>query len=417
MTSTSPRDTAEAAVLGALLLDPLVAMHQVVDEISEQDFQHPWRAALFDLICHMWADGQPIDPVTVYAAARNKRVSIPGEATTLHEMVASTPTAASAGFYAREVAQHAQRARLKRASLRIGQISEAGGDWGELMMHARVEWEAVANQSAGRLEARTLEEVLQGSDEYDWVIDGLLEREDRLILTGGEGAGKSTFVRQFAICASAGIHPFTHQPMPPVRIVVVDTENSEKQWRRACRGMVSQARKLGSQDPAKELRLATGGLDLTSERDIGAVHRLIDDHKPDILFIGPLYKLVPKAIQTDDDAAPLLHTLDGFRRRNVALVIEAHAPKGDGMGNRNLAPRGSAALQGWPEFGLGLKLVTEEFGPRTAEVTHWRGDRDEGRAWPLRLRAGGLFPWTDDRLEPQPGEQVTPWKPYFPSAN
>jgi replicative DNA helicase len=410
-------EIAERAVLGSLLIDPQTSIRQCVEHIGASDFGSPWMGAVYDLICHMFADGEGIDPITVYAKARERGVKIPGDAVTLHDVMQSTPTAANCGFYARQVGDAAARRRLHIAGVRMQQIASSETDLSDAMTHARIEWERVSDQGSGRLEAKTLADVLSGSDEYDWVIPDLLERQDRLILTGGEGAGKSTMVRQFAICASAGVHPFTHQQIEPVRVLVVDAENSEKQWRRAVRGMVAQARKIGTVDPAQAVRLVTGPLDMTNERHIGAVHRLIDDYKPDLLFIGPIYKLVPKAITNDDDAAPLIATLDGLRHRDLAMVMEAHAPKAIGLdGKRNLAPRGSAALQGWPEFGLGLRLMGEEW-PRTAEVVHWRGDRDEGRGWPPRLRAGGLFPWTDDRLEPVGGELQGIWKPRFGGEN
>jgi replicative DNA helicase len=223
------------------------------------------------------------------------------------------------------------------------------------MGHARDEWATVAGQAAGKLEAKTLADVLDGEDEYDWLIPNLLERQDRLVLTGGEGAGKSTFVRQIAICAAAGVHPTTTRSVDPVRVLVIDAENSEKQWRRASRTIVTQARHLGQTDPATSLRLAcVPRLDVTNERDLGAVHRLVDEHEPDLLVIGPLYRLIPRAITNDDDAAPLLTALDGLRARGLALVMEAHAGHASGMnGQRDLRPRGSAALMGWPEFGLG----------------------------------------------------------------
>jgi hypothetical protein len=54
-----------------------------------------------------------------------------------------------------------------------------------------------------------------------------------------------------------------------------------------------------------------------------------------------------------------------------------------------MRPRGSAALMGWPEFGYGLRW--NEVGD--VDMVAWRGDRDE-RNWPLRIKRGGLWPWT-----------------------
>jgi hypothetical protein len=43
---------------------------------------------------------------------------------------------------------------------------------------------------------------------FDWVLEGVLERGDRLFLTGREGAGKSLFCHQLSVQLGAGRHPF-----------------------------------------------------------------------------------------------------------------------------------------------------------------------------------------------------------------
>jgi hypothetical protein len=108
----------------------------------------------------------------------------------------------------------------------------------------------------------------------------------------------------------------------------------------------------------------------------------LDATRPDILVIGPLYRLTQGALQNDDDAAPVLAALDTLRDRDISLLIEAHAGHGVGQGGqRNLRPRGSSALLGWPEFGYGMR----DIGGGFVDVVPWRGDRDE-RWWPSRVR-------------------------------
>jgi len=182
--------------------------------------------------------------------------------------------------------------------------------------------------------------------------------------------------------------------MDPVKVLVVDAENTERQWRRAVRYLVSLAARRGALDPAQAVHLMAGNrIDITKEAHLGAIHRLVDLHKPDVLFIGPLYKLVPKGITNDDDAAPLIVALDSLRERDLALVMEAHAGKSTGSdGDRDLRPRGSSALLGWPEFGFGLAPVADD--PDMIRMKRWRGDR-ESRDWPKHIRHGvdGEFPW------------------------
>jgi replicative DNA helicase len=247
---------------------------------------------------------------------------------------------------------------------------------------------------------KLLRELLDVEDVFEWSIPGMLEKGDRLMITAGEGVGKTTILRQIVILASAGIQPFTFDPIDPVRCLVVDVENSERQWRREASSMVDAAARFGQRNPADYLHIRTGkGLNITKESDLARVHGWIDDYEPDVLMIGPLYKLVPGGIQGDEQASPVIAALDSIRERGVALLLEGHAAKAtDTNGIRNLSPRGSAALMGWPEFGLGLHFDPEH--PEKVTVVKWRGDRSK-RDWPHELYRGGIFPWTGDTASPQ----------------
>ena len=83
------------------------------------------------------------------------------------------------------------------------------------------------------------------------------------------------------------------------------------------------------------------------------------------------------------------------------LVMEAHAGV-PGQDGRNLRPRGSAALLGWPEFGIGLAVDQsylpfqadpDNFRNRKVDLTRWRGDRDQGRAWPKSIYPNSFWRW------------------------
>lgn len=405
---------AERAVIGAALINA-DSVRFAIELVTPHDFQDKILGRAFALIVGLRGAGLPIDPISVHNAAKERisadRAYRAIDGVYLHGLQAATPTASNVGYYAKIVAEHAQRRRLAAFGSRCIQLSGPTENLTEAMTQVRELWDDVRGGITSPLEARPLREVLDGSDEYDWLIPSLLERKDRLILTGGEGSGKSTFMRQIAILAAAGLNPITFKPITPVRVLVVDTENSEKQWRRSARPLAQKARAQGSADPGENLKLAcVKRMDITTERDLGAVHRLVDDHKPDILVIGPLYRLTPRAVNNDDDAAPLITALDTLRDRDLALIMEAHAGKAEATpGHRDLRPRGSAALMGWPEFGFGIAQDKTDLTGRLYALVRWRGDRDE-RSWPNQMRRGGEWPWTDDKI---PGN--TGWTPTYPS--
>lgn len=386
---------AEAAVIGGIILSP-GSIRFAAEFVTEADFEDPTLASTYGLLSRMHAAGDKIDGITL--ANRAQEEGIRGLTfDRVAGLYRSTPTAANIDHHARIVSESATMRRMAQAGLRLAQIGQSSASVTEAMGAAREVFAQIGAKPTGGLRAKPLADLLAGSDEYDWLIPGLLERRDRLVLTGSEGAGKTTFVRQVVLAAAAGIHPVTFSAIEPVRVLVVDAENSEAQWRRKAGFLARHAARLGSVDPAQTVHVAcVPRLDITTDRDQAAVHRLIDEHAPDLVAIGPLYKLVPRAITSDDDAAPLIDALDGIRARGIALVMEAHAGHAtDGAGNRDLRPRGSSALLGWPEFGMGLRLAKSE--PGVAEMVRWRGDRDE-RAWPSRLRRGqpGGWPWVSD---------------------
>lgn len=388
---------AERDVIGSAFLNPDL-VRALAEEVQPEDFYAPLHEHVWRSIVRRWTAQEPISEVLVAQEISQARAGLPAiNAVTLYDMraaVGSVPV--SAPHHARLVHEAARCRALETYAVRVQQGARSAMPLADLMSMARNEFESLKRQASPDMPTMTLGALLEGTDDYDWLIPGLLEREDRLMLTGSEGGGKTTFFRQVTILAAAGINPMTFESIEPVRIQVIDCENTERQWRRKVRPLAIKATAEGNANPLETMHLSfPGRMDISSEKWLGAVHRLIDENKPDMLAIGPLYKMARSAMNTDDDVAPVLAALDSIRERGIALLIEAHAGhslSGEG-GSRNLRPRGSSALLGWPEMGFGLRLDKDD--PRTTIIERWRGDRDE-RSWPERITRGGEWPWTPE---------------------
>lgn len=389
---------AERAVIGSAFLDPNI-VRALAEEISAEDFYAPLHEHVWRCIIRRWTAQEPITEILVAqeisegqttAWARARGVDI----VTLYDMRSEVPTAVNAPYHARIVHEAARKRALEAYAIRLQQAVASPMGLADLMTLARNEFDSLGRQASVDMPTMTLGSLLDGTDDYDWLIPDLLEREDRLMLTGSEGGGKTTFFRQVTILAASGINPMTFEKIEPVRVQVIDCENTERQWRRKVRPLAVKATAEGSTSPLEAMNLSfPGRIDISSEKWLGAVHRLIDENKPDLLAIGPLYKMARSAMNTDDDVAPVLAALDSIRERGVALLIEAHAGhslSGEG-GTRNLRPRGSSALLGWPEMGFGLRRDKDD--PNITVIERWRGDRDE-RKWPEQISRGGEWPWT-----------------------
>ncbi len=115
----------------------------------------------------------------------------------------------------------------------------------------------------------------------------------------------------------------------------------------------------------------------------------------DLVILGPLYNLVrgdPKRTKHSEETAELgMNALtDLMVRRDVALMIEAHAPHGQEM-----RVRGSKLWEDFPDFGFGLVPDETHRGGRAVDVHRFRGDRHYRPAWPHRYVQGlaGEWPW------------------------
>lgn len=383
---------AERSLLGALLLD--ATQHRTVTGlVSDIDFEDGRLGMIFARLIDHAVKGSTVTIETVEDHFGDWGVLGLPRGVAFEWTDPDKVIAYEAPAYARSVRMESVRRSLRRMTAAVNENVQLGQSPLDVATRALADLTKVIDGAAsGTLESKSLAEILKGSDSYDWVIPNLLERSDRVIVTGPEGSGKTTWCRQIAVLSAAGIHPTTFQQIAPVRVLVIDAENTERQWRRAVRWYASQAANTFGNDPTHNVEIVAGKrLDITRGSHLGEIHRLVDRHKPDLLYIGPLYKLVSGAITNDDDASPLIVALDGLRDRGLTLLMEAHAGKGLGEGgSRDLRPRGSAALLGWPEFGLGLRPDLNVKG--TVDVGRWRGDRDE-RAWPTRLMRAQSWPW------------------------
>jgi 5S rRNA maturation endonuclease (ribonuclease M5) len=235
---------------------------------------------------------------------------------------------------------------------------------------------------------------------YDWVVPGLLERGDRLVWTGFEGLGKSMFTRQLAVCTAAGMDPFLLEDMPQKRVLMIDCENSERQSRRKFRPLAAASIKCQHRVPEGALRLIhrPAGIDLTRSDDAAWLLERVTAHQPDLLIVGPFYRLHAADMNDERAARKVVGILDEARTRaDCAMVIEAHAGHGEAGKNRSLRPTGSSLLLRWPEFGYGIApdpdRLPEAGQPcRDVVVKPWRGARDE-RTWPTRLTWGDPDGW------------------------
>jgi hypothetical protein len=396
--SRPPHDTsAEQAVLGALLLAPELA-ETIAPELRHSDFYQPRHGDLWDTIHDITATGRRPDPVLVLdQLQRTGQLTRLGGAPYLHGLMAACPIPGQAATYAKIVRDSARLRAISNVATGLQQLAITGNvstvdtTLAEALQRLDDTVRRYGPAARDHLTVPNISDFLTDVDEdqHDWIIPGLLERHDRVILTGGEGSGKSTLGRQVAVQAAAGIHPFTGQPITPIRVLILDFENTEAQLKRELAKLYAKtSRRLTPGDQADRLRVQSriAGVNLLDPEDRAWVHDVVTDSNPDLIVTGPAYKMTDGDTDKEKESKPVALYLDQLRSEfDTAIWLEAHVGNEQpGTRKRPERPFGWSGWRRWPEFGLYLS--------KEGDLNHWRGDRDK-RHWPAALTRGKAWPW------------------------
>lgn len=374
---------AEDAVLGACLLDAN-ALAKALMFVHPEDFYKPANGHIFAAMDALYRRGEKADSVTVTdELQRAGLLEAVGEPNQFIGLMAGVPSTAQVGHYGEIVVRHAAARRIAGiASLAADRVA-AFADPYELADDLQAQLAAIDMPvTSERQQARTLDEILLDSDNLaPWVIPGLVRNDWRVVIVAMEGSGKSTLLRQIGVCAAQGIHPLRFNRIDPVRVLIVDLENPAAAIAETGQMLVDRLRReLGDAYAPDMLRILMrpGGMDLRTRHDRTELERELTIHRPDLVVIGPAYKMLYRREGRggqeghEESTDPVLRVLDDLRtRHSFALMIEHHAPQGQGE-NRVLRPYGSQRWLAWPEMGLTMRHEGE---PYRYTVGRFRGDR------------------------------------------
>jgi replicative DNA helicase len=220
---TPPHDVAaEQCVLGGMLLSK-DAISDVIEVIRPTDHYRPAHQLVHEAILDLYGRGEPADAITVAnELTRRGEIARVGGGPYLHTLIASVPTAANAGYYARIVRERAILRRLVEAGTRIVQFGYAGeADADDLVDRAQAEVFAVTDRRTSE-DYHSLSEIMPGAlDEIEAIgsrggvltgvptgfadLDALtngLHPGQMVVIAARPAIGKSTLALDFARAAA-----------------------------------------------------------------------------------------------------------------------------------------------------------------------------------------------------------------------
>lgn len=401
-------DEAERAVLGALLIEP--SLVGALGSLTVSDFYRPANATVYSAIRQAVDSGERVDQLVVMEVLRQRGdLTRAGGAPYLVTLEQSVPSVGNASYYARVVTQAATRRSLLAHAVQLRQacLSPDLDDALDRAAEIGVAIACIADAMPVKADdpMSDLFELgafaAEATDyNYDWVIPGLLERMDRVIVVASEGGGKSTWARAVATMLGQGIHPLNPAlHIPPKRTLIVDLENPPALIRRKARHLVDATNFSGGWVSDRVwVWSRPGGVNLRKAADQALLDRIVSHVRPSLIALGPLYKAAMGGGDRGEQvASETAAALDRIREKHgCAMWLEHHAPMSQ-QGERNLRPVESGVWSRWPEFGITLRKVGEPSQKRF-EIGRFRGDRDE-RCWPDEMTWGRQWPfefkWND----------------------
>lgn len=245
---------------------------------------------------------------------------------------------------------------------------------------------------------RTLADIKKDPPErrYNWAVPRFLEFKDRVMITGREGGGKMTLLRQLVLQFAAGFHPWDGTEFEPLICLQVDLQDGQVRNEREF-DMISDRANVA---PFEHLFVESRDSGINVVRSIADrrwLEGLIRTTRPHVVALGPIYQMCAGEDATDAVAMQaLIDFINRMRTKyDIIWLLEAHAPKGESGGRgrqRTYEPFGSQRFMAWPDAGYGI--MPDSRNAQRAKFKDWRGNRDMlSKIWPEKLAWGEVWPW------------------------
>jgi replicative DNA helicase len=181
-------DLAEQSVLSCCYQSPL-ALERAAAILTAADFANPDHGRLWGVLRDLKSGGKPTDALTVQTALNgNQRLM------SVHLAIVTNPAIPdTVEHHASTVHGFARRREVINQAIRMRQRAEDLETDPQLLVSETVNaLTRIRDLGAPDIDTVSLGELMSKPDDpYDWVIPGLLERMDRLVITGEEGLGKA----------------------------------------------------------------------------------------------------------------------------------------------------------------------------------------------------------------------------------
>lgn len=365
---------------------------EVLALVGIDDFTPGDRQELFAIIERGYVEGV-LQPAWINDEATRLGRPAPGY---VANVLSAGFVGGSVGYYAERLREaSARRYALKVLTQGITRLEHDEAVADEVVSDVQAQLQAMPRPSVSDDDTWTLAEImgLEVRTE-DFTIPGLLKKNERLVLTGSEGGGKSVFVYQMLTGAAFGVDTFRLERTQPARVLFIDVENNEFQAKANLDKIVPALTEIAPDVQPEWRSLKRRVVDLLATKDRADIIRRVVHYNPDILYMGTAYKLTDVSDETHRSVRAIQSVVDRIRQEvGCSVIVEHHAGHGHMNDRNNMRPEGSSYWLRWPDFGYGMQPLVTTDRKRLMRLGAWRGDRATDRDFPVAVKQGAVMPW------------------------
>ena len=377
---------------------------QVFSIVDVEDFEYGKQQDIARIITTLLAQNKVDQMAVANEASKQSQDLMKWFVVYVREEFYSTPT-----YCANGVRDSANRRRLEASLTRaLNRTTSQQGDVSEIMSSLITDLDTTQAHITSGLSVVGFDDVFNAEDDLrPWIMPNMLRTNERMIITGPEGGGKSVLVAQMCLGASMGVNTLSanYDKHEPLRVLMLDVENDRLQVRNNMRKIYPVLKEMNSVQPSIEW-VDIQHIDMSDSVEQQKVIRLAKERQPHLMYMGSLYRLAPEGDKVDTAFTSISRTVDRIRSETGASVLlEAHAGHGMQNDRNGMRPYGSSMWMRWPEFGFGMVRHNQS---GNIQLKNWRGHRSDDRNWPAGLRRGSVLPW-----QPIMADE---WEALYPSS-
>jgi len=255
-----------------------------------------------------------------------------------------------------------------------------GGDASEIIFYSTSIYKAPEKLQALRvsnwLESPTTEAIP--------ILPGVFDIGDKVVIIGQSKTRKSFFAQQLAFCV-AGNRRFLEFDTIPKKVLLIQFEIRKERYHLRCKRMAT-GMEIGSNELDDLMILNARGFGIVTEDLKTLMKEQVETHKPEVVIIDPLYKLIDGDESKSEEIKPILRFFDKLAEDSKAAIVYIHHDKKGHAGDQQTVDRGAgsgvlardfdAAIYLTPhkdkEDHLVVEFITRNYATKKPFTAEWR---------------------------------------------